>query len=230
MKINPKKTKVMVFQKRARKNADFYFLIDSQIVVQEYTYSGTRMFSSGNFSVSREHLKEKALHALFSLRRYTNLSKLKAALACKIFDTMISPILTYNSEIWGVYVKPDFKIWDGSQIEKLHLQFCKRYLEVNNKASHIACRAELGRFPLNITINQKIVKYILHIQSKDEESLVKQTFLVSFDLHCNGKNSFHSYLMNMSEYFKLPDFNPDLLDVAMVKSYVSSMKQEYISY
>ena len=34
----------------------------------------------------------------------------------------------------------------------------------------------------------------------------------------------------MSEHFKLPDFNPDLLDIAMVKSYVSSMKQEYISY
>ena len=34
----------------------------------------------------------------------------------------------------------------------------------------------------------------------------------------------------MSEYFKLPDFNPDLLDIAMVKSYVSSMKQEHISY
>ena len=45
-----------------------------------------------------------------------------------------------------------------------------------------------------------------------------------------AKNSFHSHLMNMSEYFKLPDFNPDLLDIAMVKSYVSSMKQEYISY
>ena len=36
--------------------------------------------------------------------------------------------------------------------------------------------------------------------------------------------------MNTSEYFKLPDFNPDLLDIAMVKSYVSSMKQECISY
>ena len=70
----------------------------------------------------------------------------------------------------------------------------------------------------------------MYIQSKDEESLVKQAFLMSFDLHCNGKNSFHSHLMNMSEYFKLPDFNPDLLDIAMVKSYVSSMKQEYISY
>ena len=72
-----------------------------------------------------------------------------------------------------------------------------------------------------ITINQKILKYILYKQSKDEKSFVKQAFLISFDLHCNDKNSFHSNLMNMSEYFKLPDFNPDLLDIAVVKSYVS---------
>ena len=31
--------------------------------------------------------------------------------------------------------------------------------------------------------------------------------------------------MKMSEYFNLPQFNPDLLDTAMVKSYVSSMKK-----
>ena len=60
-----------VFQKRARKNADFHFLIDSQIidVVQEYTYLGSRMSSSGNFTVSLEQLKQKALHALVNLRR-----------------------------------------------------------------------------------------------------------------------------------------------------------------
>ena len=93
----------MVFHKGVRKNAEFRFLIDNQFidVVQEYTYLGTQMSSSGNFSVSREHLKEKAPHALFSLRRHMNLSKLKAALACKVFDTiMISPILTRNSGIW----------------------------------------------------------------------------------------------------------------------------------
>ena len=82
-----------------------------------------------------------------------------------------------------MYAKLNFKTWDGSQIEKAHLQFCKRYLEVNNKASNIACREELGRFSLDITINQKILKYILYIQSKDEESHVKQAFLKSFDLH-----------------------------------------------
>ena len=75
-----------------------------------------------------------------------------------------------------------------------------------------------------------LAKSIYYIQSKDEEPFVKQAFLMSFDLQCNGKNSFHSHLMNMLEYFKLPDFNPDLLDIAIVKSYVSSIKQEYISY
>ena len=52
-----------------------------------------------------------------------------------------------------------------------------------------------------ITISQKILKYILYkiIQSKDEESFVKQAFLISFDLHCNGKNNFHSHLMNTVE-------------------------------
>ena len=114
---------------------------------------------------------------------------------------MISPILTYNSEIWGVYTKPDFKTWDGSQIEKAHLQFCKRYLEVNNKASNIACRAELGRFPLNITINQKILKYILYIQSKDEKSFVKQAFLMSSDLHFNDKNG--SAPLSFNEYVRI---------------------------
>ena len=69
----------------------------------------------------------------FSVCDDTNFSKLKPSLACKIFDGMISPILLYNSEIWGGYVKSDFKAWDGSQIERTHLQFCKRYLEVSKR-------------------------------------------------------------------------------------------------
>ena len=36
-----------------------------------------------------------------------------------------------------------FKPWDGPQMEKTHLQFCKRLKEVNSKASNVACKAEL---------------------------------------------------------------------------------------
>ena len=118
----------------------------------DYIYLGTRISSPGNFTLSPEHLRQKALHALFSRRRHTGFSKLKPSIANKICDTMISPILTYNSEVGGAFVKSDFKSWDSSGIEKTHLHFCKRYLEVHNKSSNVACRAELGRFRLIIDI------------------------------------------------------------------------------
>ena len=81
-----------------------------------------------------------------------------------MFDTVIQPILTYNSEVWGAFVKSDFKSWEGSGIEKTHLHFCKRYLEVHNKSSNVACRAELGRFPLIIDINKNILNYVHCLQ------------------------------------------------------------------
>ena len=44
------------------------------------------------------------------------------------------------------------------------------------------------------------------------------------------KRPLSALLLTTPNLFKLPDSNPDLLDIAMIKSYVSSMKQEYISY
>ena len=83
---------------------------------------------------------------------------------------MISPILTHNSEVWGVFIKSDFKHSDTSPFGKGQLQFCKRYLQVNNKASKIACRAELGRYHLILDVN-KILKYICYPQSKEKSSV-----------------------------------------------------------
>ena len=127
---------------------------------------------------------KKALHALFRQRRHTDFSKLKPSLASKNFDTMILPILTYNSEVWGAFVKSDFKSWDSSGIEKPHLHLCKRYLVVHIKSSNVACRAELGRFPLLLDIlNKKIINYLNCLQEKDENSIVKQSLKISVDLH-----------------------------------------------
>ena len=77
---------------------------------------------------------------------------------------------------------------------------------------------------------KKILIFILYIKSKDEESFVKQSFLMLFDLYSDAMSSFHSHLMEMSEYFNLPDFNTDLLNAALVKNFVGLMKQKYISY
>ena len=60
----------MIFQERPRKSVDSNIKIGNEHIeiVQQYTYLGTRSTPTGNFTLALEHLKEKALHAFFSLR------------------------------------------------------------------------------------------------------------------------------------------------------------------
>ena len=66
----------MIFQKQAKKNSNLEFHVGKEAIdiVHEYTYLGTSISSTGNFNISLEHLKEKALHALFSLRKHKTLA------------------------------------------------------------------------------------------------------------------------------------------------------------
>ena len=89
---------------------------------------------------------------------------------------MIAPILTYGSEVWGVYEKSNgnFERCDKSPTEKVHLRFCKYFLGVNSKATNIVCRAELGRFPLKIFIDKLSMNYFNHLNNLPEDSIAKQ--------------------------------------------------------
>ena len=42
---------------------------------------------------------------MFALRRYTEVDRLPVKTAHKLFDVLIAPILTSNSEVWGACVK-----------------------------------------------------------------------------------------------------------------------------
>ena len=76
----------------------------------------------------------------------------------------------------------------------------KRYLEVHNKASNMASRAELGKYPMIIEVDKKILSYLRYQQDKDDNSIIKQSLQIYI-------YSFKSNLMKISEYFNLFDFN-----------------------
>ena len=56
LKINPKKTKIMIFQKRPGRSVDNNFKIVNEHIeiVQQYTFVGTRLTSTGNFTLALE--------------------------------------------------------------------------------------------------------------------------------------------------------------------------------
>ena len=92
----------------------------------------------------------------------------------KIFDGIVSPIFLYNSEVWEGFSK-----WDKTLIERSHLKFCKTYLGANKKASNIASRGELGKFPLVVAILKRTFTYINQINNLPESNIAKQCFRIS---------------------------------------------------
>ena len=75
---------------------------------------------------------QKALYALY--RKIYNLA-IPVDLQLKLFDSLVTPILLYSSEIWGFGCI--------SNIEKIHLQFCKRVLSVRSSTPFMVY-GELG--------------------------------------------------------------------------------------
>jgi hypothetical protein len=71
MNVNLKKTKIMILQKHNSKlpKLDF-FLGDKRIdITNEYTYLGLKLTPNTKFTAATQQLSEKALHALFKIRK-----------------------------------------------------------------------------------------------------------------------------------------------------------------
>ena len=73
---------------------------------------------------------------------FSNFEKLTVNLSCKLFDTLLRPILTYNCEIWYIedyrpiyraFIRADknnktcdtLSLEDKTSYEKIHTRFCK---------------------------------------------------------------------------------------------------------
>ena len=178
LSINPKKTKVMIFQKKCRKSTlnKYCFNINHKSIeiVNNYTYLGVNFSSCGSFRDCKTNLKEKARRPIFATRRYLNFLKLPLEVTSKLFDSLSFPILLYGSEIWGIYDKNNLSTWEKDEIEKTHIYFCKQAMSVNKQCPNVAVRNEIGRKPLKLNIDTSIIKFWVHLQNLSENDIAKQ--------------------------------------------------------
>ena len=95
LKINPHKTKVLIFQKQNRKatrEKHSFFLSGNQIVnTPEYTYLGTTFNSNGSFATSKKNLVEKSRCSVFACKRYIQFNKLSISKCNFLFDALFAP-------------------------------------------------------------------------------------------------------------------------------------------
>ena len=83
----------------------FRYGVDELENVKSYKYLGLIMSPFGNFHLARQELKKVALHLKHSInyeKRWGNHFRENIKLTMKLFDALISPILFYASEVWGI--------------------------------------------------------------------------------------------------------------------------------
>ena len=164
--------------------------------------------------------------------KYTEIKRLPLKLANKVFDTLILPIFTYNSEVWVAYLKYDLNKLDQFNFEKVHRKFCKYYLGVNRKVVNDACRAELGRLPLKLVIEKRILSYLLHLQSLDTENLASKANKLSVSLAMQNKTSYTRNISKMFDSYGMTHEteNLDLTSKPKITPWMLIFKDKYISH
>ena len=120
----------------------------------------------------------KANKAKFALNNIAKLKQIPVKIAICLFDAAALPIITYGSEIWALNATLDHDKWDKTSTEQADLNFIKHVQGVNRSTKNQICRAELGRYPLSIDINTKIINFYRHVKAMLSDSIVHQLYLL----------------------------------------------------
>ena len=175
LNISSKKTKIMIFGKNIKQTGLTHNIGNVTVgCCQDYPYLGTIMTPTNSFAKCKTHLFKQANKAMWGFLKQVNTQNGgNATTIVKLFYSLVVPVLLYNSEVWGSFLKSKslhnfekFKnnLFDEShKHEQLLNRICKYTLGVPKKSSNIAAKGELGIYHLNIEVCIRIIKFFFHL-------------------------------------------------------------------
>ena len=104
LKVNLKKTQIIIFNKRGQKLDNKYnFVLNGKKVeiVDEYQYLGLKLRPSGSMTMAVQELHDKASRAWFGISNvvYTN-KRMEVDKIFNLFDSLVTPVALYGCEFW----------------------------------------------------------------------------------------------------------------------------------
>ena len=111
--------------------------------VQSYKYLGFEFHAIKKLAHGVSKLvsaANKAMHAMIRRCAFLHISDPKQR--CKLFDSLVLPLLSYACEVWAV----DKQVRESA--EQLHRQFLKHVLGVRGSTATPIVLAEFSRYPL----------------------------------------------------------------------------------
>ena len=195
--VNTSKTSVMIFNNSGRQlkeSNSFKFGTTEVPSSREYCYLGVTFSLNGSLKLAQEKLRQKGLRSYFALKRMLDIRGLRKTVIFRLFDALISPVVSYGCQIWLPTTHAFRQIQaslDGNNssisppslpkialdpLERLHLSFLKWTLGVNKYTSNAAVWGDSGRHPLVITHAKQVFSYmerLKRLESDNSPALVR---------------------------------------------------------
>ena len=153
------------------------------------------------FSKNYTYLSEKAKKALYAIKSYTtpSLCKLHPNLALKLFDSLISPILMYGSEI----------LYNGREqngFEKIHLSYLKNMLGVRRQTPTLALYGDTGHFPLLLKQQVQTLKYWARLRTLPDYHILKNAYNCLLGIDSIGRENWTMHVKTLLFNLSLSSF------------------------
>ena len=212
------KTNVVIFNKAGKcLKHPIYFngtLIRSASL---YRYLGFTISSSGKFNQCKPDLYKKSMKAYFKLQNCLSSTNPSIDTFLHLYDHTIKPILTYGSEIWGMFSvdssscreKNDYcfeNLFSTSHTEQSHVNILKYILGVNRKTTNIAVMSELGRYPIYFSVILAMLKYCHRLEGQ-QEGLLFDAYICNKELHFSKINTWYSSILYIIDELKIRSLN-----------------------
>jgi hypothetical protein len=148
------------------------------------------------------YLSTQANKAIFALQGKTKsaLGYIPPALALKMFDTYILPILEYNNMLWAT--NKEIQI-----LEKIQLSYLKRILGVRKQTPTIGVFAETGRFPLLIRQKISTLNYWARLAKLPDYDILNKCLKIQEILHTHGQDNYYSKVKHIIDYSEITDWS-----------------------
>ena len=221
LSVNIEKTKVCVFPSRICRDTFTYENHPIELV-KELKYLGVIFSSNGNFHPHINETINKANCAIFGLQQKIRALTLLPDIALDLFDKLVSTILLYGCEIWGVtdYVK----------LEQVHLKFCKSMLKLRKGTTSNMVYGETGRFPLSIDISIRMISFWHRLCLHQDQKLAGQilTFITHLYSSSNLKSPWLDKIKNILISCGIPFifYNPLVIQTSQLKQFVKIKLKE----
>ena len=133
--------------------------------VQSFKYLGLNFNSKCSFVESLNKLCSQARKAQTVLNLHVmKHPTMSVERALQFFDSLMKPIVIFDSEVWGV--------GNCGEIDKFVGGFLKKLLRVKQSTNTSMIYAETGRFALSISVKLSIVKYWLKVINSVDYQLI----------------------------------------------------------